>query len=95
MSRQLLCKTEGRRPEPLGGSGGMLPRKDFQNLSLLGVHFPAMWERNPYFIFYILLIPNLIYSKKEWYSGPTGRICSFHYIAIATSNTAFVQGLES
>ena len=30
VSRQVLCKTEGRRPEPLGGSGGMLPRKIFR-----------------------------------------------------------------
>ena len=30
VSRQVPCKTEGRRPEPLGGSGGMLPRKRFR-----------------------------------------------------------------
>ena len=30
VSRQVPCKTEGRRPEPLGGSGGMLPRKIFR-----------------------------------------------------------------
>ena len=30
VSRQVPCKTEGRRPEPLGGSGGMLPRKNFR-----------------------------------------------------------------
>ena len=30
VSRQVLCKTEGRRPEPLGGFGGMLPRKFFR-----------------------------------------------------------------
>ena len=27
VSRQVPCKTDGRRPEPLGGSGGMLPGK--------------------------------------------------------------------
>ena len=30
VSRQVPCKTDGRRPEPLGGSGGMLPRKIFR-----------------------------------------------------------------
>ena len=30
VSRQVPCKTEGGRPEPLGGSGGMLPRKIFR-----------------------------------------------------------------
>ena len=30
VSRQVPCKTEGRRPEPLGGFGGMLPRKIFR-----------------------------------------------------------------
>ena len=27
VSRQVPCKTEGQRPESLGGSGGMLPGK--------------------------------------------------------------------
>ena len=30
VSRQVPCISEGRRPEPLGGSGGMLPRKIFR-----------------------------------------------------------------
>ena len=30
VSRQVPCKTEGRRPKSLGGSGGMLPRKNFR-----------------------------------------------------------------
>ena len=30
VSRQVPCKTEGRRPEPLRGSGGMLPQKIFR-----------------------------------------------------------------
>ena len=30
VSRQVPCKSEGRRPEPLGGSGGMLPWKIFR-----------------------------------------------------------------
>ena len=30
VSSQVPCKREGRRPEPLGGSGGMLPRKIFR-----------------------------------------------------------------
>ena len=30
VSRQVPCKTEGRTCEPLGGSGGMLPRKLFR-----------------------------------------------------------------
>ena len=30
VSRQVPCKTEGRRPESLGGSGGMVPRKIFR-----------------------------------------------------------------
>ena len=27
VSSQVLCKSEGQRPQPLGGSGGMLSRK--------------------------------------------------------------------
>ena len=30
VSRQVPCETEGRRPETVGGSGGMLPRKIFR-----------------------------------------------------------------
>ena len=30
VSSKVPCKSEGRRPEPLGGSGGMLPRKSFR-----------------------------------------------------------------
>ena len=30
VSSQVPCKSEGQRPEPLGGSGGMLPRKIFR-----------------------------------------------------------------
>ena len=30
VSREVPCETEGRRPETVGGSGGMLPRKIFR-----------------------------------------------------------------
>jgi len=30
VSRQVPCETEGRGPETVGGSGGMLPRKIFR-----------------------------------------------------------------
>ena len=30
VNRRVPCKIEGRRPEPLGGSGGMLPREIFK-----------------------------------------------------------------
>ena len=30
VSRQVPCETDGRRPETVGGSGGMLPRKIFR-----------------------------------------------------------------
>ena len=51
VSRQVLCKTEGQRPEPLGVRGHAAP-ENFENLhvSLPGVHFPAMWERNLCFV---------------------------------------------
>ena len=29
VSRQVPCKTEDRRPEPLGGSGGHVPPENF------------------------------------------------------------------
>ena len=32
VSRQVPCETDGRRPETVGGSGGMLPRKIFTTL---------------------------------------------------------------
>ena len=30
VNRRVPCKIEGRRPEPLGGSGGVLPREIFK-----------------------------------------------------------------
>ena len=49
VSRQVPCKTEGGRPEPLGGPGACSPGK-FLELKSPRSDFPAMWERNLRFV---------------------------------------------
>ena len=72
------------------------PQKFPRNSRKIGRFFREFAPENPAKFDFLsrdlpeaLLIPNLIIVKKEWNSGPTGRICSFHYTAIAThQNTA-------
>ena len=73
MSRQVPCETEGRRPEPVGGSGCMLPRKIFRTQ----VSQECIFQQCGKEIFVLLsLIPNLVMVKTN---GTLARLGEFVY----------------
>ena len=62
VSREVPCETEGRRPETVGGSGGMLPRKIFRTQ----VSQECIFQQCGKEIFVLLsLIPNLVMVKTN------------------------------
>ena len=52
VSRQVPCETEGQRPKPLGGSGGMLPGKVLEIKSPIIVESESRVPMHPYDVFF-------------------------------------------